>query len=512
MLNDADAEIAQAAAAALGRIATPAAVDALFACKAARPDAIQPAIADGLLAAAQRLAAADTEAATAIYEKLSGSDWPEFVRTGAFYGLAAAQPAQAPNRLINALRDEDPLFRNIAASVIGETSGAADTKAYADAFPTLPPQGQAALVRGLMARKDPLARPVVVAAAQSANPAVKAAAVKALSVLGMPDDVPMLAALLDNADPALADAANYALTFMQGDGVNNGIASAAGSSPAPARAKLIELLATRRAEQALPIAVASLTDSDAAVRIAAMKALQPIAGQDQAAALLDALKKSAGSGERTAAERTLVAVAGRTGDALLKVLQDELAKNGPDTSVALLHVVARIRNQQALETVLAALDNKKEPVREEAVRIISDWPTLDAAPHLLVMAQSKDLSHQVLGLRGYVRLVGLEPAPENKIKMLNDAMALAKRPEEKKAVVGAWAAVFATQSLDALRPALDDPDVQNEAAAAILAVATEIAKNPNAKPAAIDALNLLIQKSPNPSLKEKAQNTLAAIQ
>ena len=512
LLNDADAEVAQAAAAALGRIATPTAVDTLFKCYADGPDAIQPAIADGLLAAAQHLAASDAEAAAAIYEKLAGPEWPEFVRTGAFYGLAAAKPAQAPQRLIAALRADDPLFRNIAAAIVGETSGDGNTPLYADTLPSLPPDGQIALVRGLMARKDPLARPAVTTAAQSSDPAVKAAAVKALSVLGSPDDVPMLAALLDNADPVLADAANYALTFMQGDGVNNGIASAAGSSPAPVRAKLIELLANRRAEQDLPIAVANLTDTDAAVRLAALKALQPIAGQDQSATLLQALAKAADETERTAAERALVAVAGRTGDSLLPALIDAIKKADADSSVALLHVIARIGNQQALETILGALKSKKDPVREEAVRVLSDWPTLDAAPHLLEFAKSNELSRQVLGLRGYVRLVGIEPSSENKIKMLNNAMALARRPEEKKVVVGAWAAVFATQSLDALCPSLDDPDVQNEAAAAILAVAPEIAKNPAAQSAAIDALNLVIQKSPNTSLREKAQNILAAIQ
>ena len=512
LLNDADAEVAQAAAAALGRIATPAAVDALFNCKAAGPDAIQPAIAEGLLAAAGHVATSDAAAATAVYEKLAGPEWPEFIRTGAFYGLAAAEPEQAPNRLINALRADDPLFRNIAAAIVGETTGADDTKLYADAFPTLPPQGQAALVRGLMARKDPVARLVIVAAVQSPNPAVKIAALKALSVLGTPDDVPMLAALLGTPDDALANAAHYVLTFMQGDGVNNGIASAAGSSPAPVRAKLIELLATRRPEQALPIAVASLTDADASVRIAALKALPPIAGLDHSAALLNALKKAADATERTAAERALVAVAGRTGGSLMPALLDAMKKADADSSVALLHVVAKIGNRQALETVLAALKSKRDPVREEAVRVLSDWPTLDAAPHLLELARSNDLSRQVLGLRGYVRLVGIEPSPENKIKMLNNAMALAKRPEEKKVVVGAWAAVFATQSLDALRPALDDPDVQNEAAAAILAVATEIAKNPAAKSAAAEALNLVAQKSANAQTKEKAQNALAGIQ
>jgi hypothetical protein len=77
--------------------------------------------------------------------------------------------------------------------------------------------------------------------------------------------------------------------------------------------------------------------------------------------------------------------------------------------------------------------------------VLSDWPTLDAAPQLLVLAQSKDLNESVLGLRGYVRLVGLEASVENKIKMLSEATRLTARPDEKKLVIGVWAGIFATQ-------------------------------------------------------------------
>jgi hypothetical protein len=51
---------------------------------------------------------------------------------------------------------------------------------------------------------------------------------------------------------------------------------------------------------------------------------------------------------------------------------------------------------------------------------------------------------------------------------------------------------------------VDDTAVQEEAAAAILAVAAEVAKNPAAKPAAIEALNLVAQKAANAATKEKA--------
>lgn len=510
LLADADIEIAQAAAAALGRIATPEAVDALFKCTG--PDTVKPAIAEGLLAAGQWLAANGAPQASDIFQKLLAPEWPEFVRTGAFYGLADAQPDAAPQRLIEALRGEDALFRNIAAAIIGETAGAEHTKLYADTLASLPADGQVALVRGLMARKDPVARPAVVAAAQGADSAVKTAAVKALSVLGTPEDAPMLAALLDNTDPALADAANYALTMTRAEGANAAIAATVPESSAAIRARLLELLANRRAEQALGLSMTSLVDADAGVRVAALKALPPLAGEDQVPALIDALKKAASGTERTAADRVLVAVAGRSGEKLLPVVLEAMKTADAESTVALLHVVARIGGGQALETVLAALDNKEAAVSDEAVRVLSDWPTLDAVPHVLELARSETLSRHVLGLRGYVRLAGVEGSGETKIKMLQEAMQLAKRPEEKKVVLGAWGAVFATQSLDALRPALDDPEVQSEAAAAIISVTSELAKNPAAKQAALDALNDVVKKAQDAAMKDRAQNALAKIQ
>jgi HEAT repeat protein len=315
--------------------------------------------------------------------------------------------------------------------------------------------------------------PTLIAIVQGDAPYVdKLKACRGLRIRGTAAAVPALAAML--SDPELSHVARYALEPMPFPEAGKALRDALAITAGKPKAGIAASLGVRRDPEAVPVLTPLLNDANADVA--------------QAAA------------------------AGRTGDSMLPALLDAMKEADADASVALLHVIARIGNQQALDTVLDALKSEKNPVREEAVRVLSDWPTLDAAPHLLELAKSDDLSRQVLGLRGYVRLVGIEPSPENKIKMLNDAMALAKRPEEKKVVVGAWAAVFATQSLDALRPALDDPDVQNEAAAAILAVATEIAKNPAAKSAAADALNLLIQKSPDAQTKEKAQNALAAIQ
>jgi HEAT repeat protein len=91
-------------------------------------------------------------------------------------------------------------------------------------------------------------------------------------------------------------------------------------------------------------------------------------------------------------------------------------------------------------------------------------------------------------------------------------MALAKRPEEKKLVLGAWGTLPTEQSLNTLRPYLDDAAVRDEAASAIIAVAAELAKNQQTKPQAVDALKAVVDKCENAQLRKKAQEALGRLQ
>ena len=290
LLKDPNIDIARAAAGALGRIGAPQAVQALLDFRNAVPEPLRPALAEGLLAAGQRLVQdGKGELAGPIYQELLASSWPMYVRTGAFYGLAYVLPEQAPQRLIQALGGNEPQFRDMAARIIAETSGPDTTKLYADALPKLPAGGQAALLRGLAGRKDVLARPAVAQAVQSPDKSVKLAAVKALGVLGGAADVPALTGLLASDDAAVVDAANATLTIMAGADVNPAIAATVPGAPPAVRAKLLDLLGDRRAEQAVPLAVKNLTDADVSVRIASLRALAPLGGKEQVPGVLLAL-------------------------------------------------------------------------------------------------------------------------------------------------------------------------------------------------------------------------------
>lgn len=513
LMKDPDADTVRATAGALGRIATPEAVQALRDCRSAAPEPVRGAVAEGLLAAGLRLVQEGKGASAApIYQDLMTTEWPENIRTGAFHGLASAEPDKAPQRMIEALGGTDPVLRGTAAQVVAETSGEATTKVYADALSSLPVEGQVALLWGLAGRRDVTAHPSVVQALQSADGSVKLAAVKTLGILGSANDVPTLAGLLAWEDKALSAAANASLLNLQGKDVNPAIAAAVADSPPVAYAQLLDLLVSRRGEQALPLAIEALGNGDMAIRIAGLRTLNLVGTKEQIPVALTVLAKASEASERSAAEKALGSMGLQGGEDTIPLFLDAMQDASLDSRIVLLHVLARVGGPKALATVLAGVDDKEPKISDESVRLLCDWSSLDAAPHLLGLAESEDLTRQVLALRGYVRLAGIEPSPEAKATMLTTAMTLAKRPEEKKPILGAWGKITTQQSLDTLLPYLDDAAVQNEAALAIVPVATDLAKIEAAKPKAVDALKAVVEKCADPGIKEKAQGVLAGIQ
>jgi len=513
LLEDTNVPIARAAAGALGRIATPEAAEALFDFRSAVPEAVRPALAEGLLAAGERLAVdGQGELAVSIYQDLSAPSWPMYLRVSALRGLAYAQPNQAPERLIEALGGNEALFRDVAAQVVSETSGADMTKRYADALPKLPAGGQAALLRGLADRGDRTARTAVAQAVLSPDKQVGLAAVKALGALGSAVDVAALTALLASDDAEIAYAARASLMSMQGEGMNSAVAAAVPDAAPAVRARLFEVLTSRRAEQAVPLAVKGLDDTDGSVRVAGLRVLAVLGGPAQAPVAVAAVAKAADSNERSVAEKALCAICSRGGDEVLPIVLDAMAGASAESRVVLLRALARIGGPKVFETILGSVKDADAQVGDEAVRQLSNWPTLDALPHLLDLARSDDLGRQVLGLRGYVRLARTEPSAEKKSGMLTQAMNLAKRPEEKKLVLAAWGTLPTGQSLDVLRPHLDDPAVRNEAASALVAVAAELGKKDEENKArARDALKAVIETCEDEGIRKSAQKALAGL-
>ena len=194
LLKDTDAEIAGAAAWALGRIASPQAVSALSKCYKNAQGTMQGAAADGLLNAAARLVSKGSlPEALAIYKQLDRADAPEHVRMGAFAGTIEAQPHKAAGMLIEAVRSDDWKIRGMAIDMIVALEGEGVTQQFSAGLDKLDAETQVLMVGALVARgeKDAL-RPVITKAVSSSNVQMRALAIKSLGDIGDASSVQVL--------------------------------------------------------------------------------------------------------------------------------------------------------------------------------------------------------------------------------------------------------------------------------------------------------------------------------
>lgn len=507
LLADPHGETAVAAASALGRIASADAVSILMeAYTASTVEAQKTYLAEGLLGSAERyLKDGKGAEAAAIYKVLRKKGNPEFVREASFMGLAKAMPEKAPDRVLKNIQGEDPLFRNLAREVVAETRGAEATARYVAALPTLSDEAQANLLDGLARRGDLSARDGVVAELSHANPLVQAAAATALGSLGSATDVELLAPLMQSSQESVATAARNSLIRLQGPEINAAIIKSMDASEAPNRAKLLELLSVRIAPEAVPQATAKLADQAGEVRLAALQVLLQQGAATELPALLNVLKTSKEPAELVLASRTFGAIAGRSGDAALPTILDNLGAAEAPVKKSLVEALGKVGGAAALPPVVALLKDPDPAMQKTALSVISDWPTADANAELLALAKSDDPAQHDAGLRGYTRLARV--AADN--AMLDTAMSLAKTKEEKWVVLSALGTVNTGPSLEALAKHLDDPEVQKEAGAAIFAVAEAVSKHsPEAKVIARNAIQNVKTKVPAESVQKRADALL----
>ncbi len=519
-LKDADAQVASAAAAALGRIGGAQAVKALEGCLAGAPPAVRSTAAHGCVRCAERLLAGGKAAeAVRLYEAVRKADVPKQRHLEATRGVILARGAAGVPLLVAQLRSADKAFFGIGLRVARELPGPEATEALAAELSRLAPGRRAMLLYALADRGDRKALPAVLAAAGSGPKAVRLVAMGALARLGNASCLPVLLAAAVDADAELASTAKATLARLPGDDVDAAMVARLAKASGKVRQVLIELTARREIEAGLPALARSAEDADAAVRAAAVAAIGAIGGEKQAADLVRILQKTADAKERAAIGKALRAIGARTGAACVQHLTP-LARSGEGALRALaLPALACAGGPDALAAVGAALDDKDEAVQDAAARALSTWPNnwpddLAVAKPLLALAKSgKKLPHRVLALRGYLEMVrGARKLKDGeRLARVGEVLPLIQRREEKQLAVSVLGTIRAAGALARLAAFAADKSVSEEASAAIVELLRRGGVPGASKDQRRKALQAAVANAKSGRTKKRAGDMLKAI-
>jgi HEAT repeat protein/type 1 glutamine amidotransferase len=516
LLSDTDKEVAQAAAAALGKIAGSAAAMELGNALKQASDDWHVLLANAYLMCADKFVASGNKiAATAIYKELYTPAEPTPIRSAALAGIVAASPQEAVKLIVDVLKGGDPAMQAVAISLVRQIPGTEATQAVAAELPNLSAVGQVQLLSALAERGDPAALPVVVTAAKAQDQQVRIAALKVLASLGDSSTVALLAQTAAVTDETERQAARESLYRLNSPGVNEAVVEHISKADPNVKVELIRSIGERNIRGALQTVLKTVNDPDNNVRLESIKVLKDIAEPSQLPTLVNILINAKNEAELKEAEKTVVSVAHKSAGenaataAVLNVLDSVKDVN---VRCALLGVLGSIGDVKALDVLRMALKDDSAEVQAAAVRALSDWPNAAPAEDLLKIAQtSGNQTHRTLALRGYVRLIGLDSTRSAKetIKMYRQAMKLAANADEKKMVLSALANVKGIESLNMAAAHLDNQALQQEAGAAVVKIAESTLKSNPDKTKAV--LKKVLKTTKSNSLRQRAQELINEI-
>lgn len=473
-LPDADADVAAAAAQALGRIATPEATEILIKARSGS-SVVRKAIADAAMSCADRfLAAREATRAGKIYFDFSQRERPRPVRLAGLRGRLAAAGPNAARLTLDMLGRDDPDAQAVAAQFAAQLP-AAELTAIAGDLSRLPASSQVMLLAALAAKGDRAAAAVARQAAKSDQPDVKLAGIAALARLGGAADIPGLVADMLSTGPDAAPA-RETLERIFGQGVEQAILAAVEQAEPAAQKKLLELVEARRMTSAVPLLLKFAESPDAELRSRAMRALGVMASPEDAPAVIALLLKAPRGRERDDAERAVMLICARIEDPHAQAAPVlEAIERSPADRLALLPVLGRIGGPKALAAVQAAIQSEDAELQDAGVRALCNWPDNSVAPALLKMsAGAANESHRVWALRAYVRVMtprdrrGGDPRT---LAVFQQAFDMATRDDERRFVLSRAAAIRTPQTVAWLLPYLDTPPLATDAARSIVDLA-----------------------------------------
>ena len=341
-------------------------------------------------------------------------------------------------------------------------------------MPALPGKSQVQLLEILSHYREQSVLEATVQAAQSEDTAVRIAALKTLESVGGPSTVELLVRHAAGTKGEERRTARSSLCGLRGEGVDQAVLLNLIKLTDPKiQEELIVSVGERRVFEGKNLLFSRARSSSAAVRLAAIKALEDISSFSDLPRLLQLLVNVRGERSRTELENTIAGVVGKMPDPIgranpVRALLLEVKE--ARKRAALIRVLGKIGDDSALFLVRQALADNNPEIRDAAVRALSDWPTLTPREDLVRIVQTSEKhTHKILALRAYIRMTGMEKyqSPEGAIRSLKDALSWTERPEEKKLILGILPQFACPDALELSESLLGEPGVEEEAREAV---------------------------------------------
>ena len=363
--------------------------------------------------------------------------------------------------------------------------------------------------------------PVAISMVQGDKPELRLAGLRSLGIIGDKSVIPLLLDHLSGDEP-VREAAQSALAQLPRADIVAALLAAIQTRPA-SRPGVIGVLTLLHCREAIDPLIEIAAQADPQVYGPALEGLSEIAAPHDALVsvtaapddsdvprLVKLLLRVEPGRHRDTVERTILTVCDKLppDDDRSKLVLDALAAIDRSEMPKYLPLLGRLGGPKALAIIEPSLHSTDPDVQAAATRALCNWPNAEVADRLLELASRSDNPEfRVWALRAYIRVVTLpsERPESNTLAMLQHAMKLAERPDEKRLAISRAATVRRMETVAWIAPYLDDPELCQSACQTLVELAHHrFLRQPN-----MDRFGPILEKvarlSNDPAIAERAK-------
>src|SRR5699024_4524236 len=317
--------------------------------------------------------------------------------------------------LLDAAAGTDERLRFTALTILKEHQELEIPERWVNRFDSRPPEVQADIIAMLGPGRASVA--MLMPYVESEHQPVRAAAAQAVASIGGDEALSgLMDALFEAQNPKDIATLKSALLQLPTDALVSKTAASLPSADGYSKAALIDMLATRRANDYLDSVLNALDDSEQQVRMAVYSGLGNLMKPKDVDRLPALLESTQTADEREALLKSVAEVAGESDSAAASIVES-MNDLSAEQKVSVMTILPEIGGPKALDAVVQASNNSNSSVKKAANKALAAWPEPSAiAPLFEAFKDASGAGRKPL-LQGYIRLVGQSKyAAEDKVQ------------------------------------------------------------------------------------------------
>ena len=375
-----------------------------------------------------------------------------------------------------ALNDPDAAYRAGALTLV---SDAQDSLLMEDVVKHLgkgDPATQASLIAFVGRHRLEAAFPAIaqIIEKDKAPRTMRSSAIVALAETGKAKALPIFFNLLKQGDAEDIKAVSQALKIIDAPEMGTQIAQVLPDMESPGKIALMQILAYRGMSPQFDSVLPYLKDTEPALRAAAFKSIEKLATPKHIPQLFNLLNQSVQDAEVSALQSAIIyALAQEERHAATTTILAQLEKAPEHKQTLYYPLLASTGGKEALEAVSQAYQEGNTGERDAAAHALAAWSDASVLPILYHIASQTTNKQQLdAALKALVRLATSQDFPvDQQVILLKDAMELAESPAQGRLILSKLSACTTFPALFFAGQYLEDPQLKQSAAHAVIEIA-----------------------------------------